>query len=115
MADLKSGQVLRVFVGECDKYEGMPTADWIVRRAKEEGMAGATVIRGCQGFGYRRLIRTAKLVDLMIDLPVIVEIVDTSDKIQAFMPLLDAAAIKEGLATVEEVQMRVYRKAKVAM
>jgi uncharacterized protein len=104
----KNGKLLRVFLGESDKYEGQPLYEWIVRRAKEEGLAGATVVRGLLGFGAHSRIHTAKILRLSSDLPIVVEIVDTAENIEAFLPLIDIA-IKEGLATVESVEIRFYR------
>jgi PII-like signaling protein len=79
--------------------------EWIVRAARERGLAGATVLRGVEGFGARSRVRTAKILKLSIDLPIIVE---TLEKIDAFLPVIDGA-IKDGLATVERVQIRFYR------
>jgi len=85
--------------------------EWIVRTAREHGLAGATVLRGVEGFGARSRIRTAKILDLSMDLPIVVEIVDTLEKIDAFLPLIDDA-ISDGMATVERVQIRFYRTGK---
>lgn len=108
MALPKNGKLLRIFLGESDKYEGDSLYEWIVRRAKEEGLAGATAIRGLVGFGARSRIHTAKVLRLSSDLPIVVEIVDSAEKIESFLPLIDGA-IKEGLATVESVDIRFYR------
>jgi PII-like signaling protein len=102
------GSLLRVFIGESDRHGGMLLYEWIVRKAKEHGLAGATVLRGVEGFGARSRVHTARLLDLSTDLPVVVEIVDTLEKIDAFLPIIDAA-ISDGLATVEKVQIRFYR------
>jgi PII-like signaling protein len=104
----KEGSLLRLFIGEGDRHGGMLLYEWIVRMAKERGLAGATVVRGIQGFGARSRIHTARILDLSTDLPIVVEIVDTLEKIEAFMPLIDEA-ISDGLATVEKVQIRFYR------
>ena len=96
----EEGQLLRIFIGESDKYEGQPLFEWIVQRARENGLAGATVLHS--------RIHTAKILRLSEDLPIIIEIVDTSEKIEAFLPLIDDA-IKEGLATLEKVHIRFYR------
>ena len=105
------GKLLRVFIGENDKHEGLPLFEWIVRTAREQGLAGATVLRGLEGFGAHSRLHTAKILRLSSDLPVIVEIVDTEEKIEAFLPIIDAA-IDEGLATVEKVEVRFYRSGK---
>jgi PII-like signaling protein len=102
------GHLLRIFIGESDRYEGKPLYEWIVRHARAEGLAGATVLRGMEGFGAHSRIHTAKLLRLSSDLPVVIEIVDTREKIEAFLPLIDGA-IGEGLATLEKVEIRFYR------
>jgi uncharacterized protein len=104
----KQGSLLRIFIGESDKHEGMPLYEWIVRQARQEGLAGATVLRGLEGFGAHSRVHTAKILRLSLDLPIVVEIVDSLEKIDAFIPIIDEA-IPEGLATVETVQVRFYR------
>ncbi|HEX2932169.1 MAG TPA: DUF190 domain-containing protein [Candidatus Binatia bacterium] len=104
----REGSLLRLFIGESDRHGGMLLYEWIVRAARERGLAGATVLRGVEGFGARSRVRTAKILELSVDLPIIVEIVDTLEKIDAFLPVIDGA-IKDGLATVERVQIRLYR------
>jgi PII-like signaling protein len=79
--------------------------------AREHGLAGATVLRGVEGFGARSRVRTAKILDLSTDLPIVVEIVDTLEKIDAFLPVIDGA-ILDGMATVEKVQILFYRSGK---
>jgi len=105
------GKLLRIFIGEKDKYEGLPLFEWIVRTARAQGLAGATVLRGMEGFGAHSRLHTAKILRLSSDLPVIVEIIDSEDKIEAFLPVIDEA-IAEGLATVEKVEVRFYRSGK---
>lgn len=102
------GKLLRIFIGESDRHENMPLFEWIVRKAREKGIAGATVLRGLEGYGARSLLHTTKLLRLSSDLPVIIEIVDTAEKIEAFLPQIDDA-IGEGLATIEKVEVRFYR------
>ncbi len=104
----KDGTLLRIFIGESDKHEGLPLYEWIVRKAREQGLAGATVLRGLEGFGAHSRLHTAKILRLSTDLPIVVEIVDTEEKIQAFLPAVDDA-IGEGLATLEKVEVRFYR------
>lgn len=104
----KDGKLLRIFIGESDKHEGQPLHEWILRRAREHGLAGATVIRGLAGFGARSRLHTAKVLRLSSDLPIVVEIVDAEEKIESFLPVIDGA-IGEGLATVEKVEVRFYR------
>lgn len=104
----RQGHLLRIFIGEADRYEHMPLYEWIVRQAHERGLAGATVLRGLEGFGAHSRLHTAKVLRLSQDLPVIVEIVDSKEAIEGFMPVIDGA-IKEGLATVEKVEVHFYR------
>jgi len=100
--------LLRIFVGEKDKADGRPLYQAIVMRARERGLAGATVLRGFLGFGANSRIHTAKVLRLSDDLPMVVEIVDTQARIEAFLPELDLM-IGEGLVTLEKVQVITYR------
>ena len=104
----KEGQLLRIFIGESDRYEGAPLYEWIVRQARAHHMAGATVVRGLEGFGAHSHMHTAKILRLSQDLPIIVEIVDTPEKIQGFLPVIDGA-IAEGIATLEGIHVHFYR------
>jgi PII-like signaling protein len=104
----KHGKLLRIFIGENDKCEGVPLYEWIVRKARERGLAGATVLRGLEGYGAHSRLHTAKILRLSSDLPIVVEIVDTEEKIESFLPLIDGA-VREGLATVERVEVHFYR------
>lgn len=104
----KQGHLLRIFVGESDRYDNMPLYEWIVHKAHEMGLAGATVLRGLEGFGAHSRIHTSKILRLSADLPLIIEIVDTIDNIEQFLPEIDEA-ITEGLATLETVEIRLYR------
>ena len=104
----EKGQLLRIFIGETDKHEGLPLYEWLVRKAREQHMAGATVLRGLEGFGAHSRMHTAKILRLAQDLPIIVEIVDTQENIQRFLELVDEAIV-EGLATLEEVEIHFYR------
>lgn len=109
----EDGCLLRVFIGESDKHEGRPLYEWLVLQAREAGLAGATVLRGIEGFGAHSRLHTARILRLSEDLPIVVEIVDAREKIEAFMPLVDQA-IEEGLATLERVQVRFYRSGKAS-
>lgn len=104
----KNGKLLRIFIGENDRHDGMMLYEWIVRTARENGLAGATVLRGLEGYGAHSRLHTAKVLRLSADLPIVIEIVDTEEKIEAFLPLIDEA-VAEGLATVERVEVRFYR------
>lgn len=100
--------MLRVFIGESDRVGGKPLYEVVVEEARKQGMAGATAFRGFLGFGANSRIHTSKVLRLSEDLPVVVEIVDSEEKIDAFLPVLDEM-IKEGLVTLEKVRVIVYR------
>jgi PII-like signaling protein len=102
------GKLLRIFIGESDRHEGRPLYQAIVERVRAEGLAGATVIRGIEGFGADSRIHTSRILRLSEDLPVVIEIVDTADRIDAILPLLDEM-VGEGMVTVERVQVIAYR------
>ncbi len=102
------GKLLRIFIGEADKWQGQPLYEAIVLLARKEGMAGATALKGFLGFGCKSHLHTTKLLRLSEDLPVIVEIVDSEEKIEKFLPLLDPM-IKEGLITLEKATVLLYR------
>jgi PII-like signaling protein len=101
-------ELLRVFIGESDKRGGRPLYEVIVEEARRRGMAGATVLRGTLGFGANSRIHTAKILRLSEDLPMVVEIVDSAERIAAFLPDLDGM-IEEGLVTLERVRLIAYR------
>jgi PII-like signaling protein len=107
----EDGHLLRIFIGEKDKHDGKPLYEWLVSKARQEGLAGATVIRGITGYGAHSSIHTVKLLELSIDLPIIVELVDELDKIERFLSIVDSNIV-EGLATVEKVHIRFYRPRK---
>ncbi len=107
----EEGCLLRIFVGESDHYEGKPLYEWLVLRARESGLAGATVLRGLMGFGAHSRLHTFKIERLSLDLPIVIEIVDTREKIEAFMAAIDGM-IPEGLATLERAEVRFYRSGK---
>jgi PII-like signaling protein len=104
----EDGYLLRVFVGESDKHGHIPLYEAIVLKARETGLAGATVLRGVMGFGRHSVMHTAKILRLSEDLPMIVEIVDSLEKIEAFLPILDTM-VPEGLVTLEQVRVIHYR------
>ena len=105
----QEGTLLRIFIGEADKYQGKPLYEWIVLQAREQGMAGATVLRGMMGFGANtRNIQTFRFDTLSEDLPIVIEIVDTQDKLEQFLALVEPH-IKAGLVTVEKAQIKFYR------
>lgn len=104
----EEGLLLRIFVGETDTLRGKPVYEQIVLKARELNLAGATVVRGIMGFGAASRIHTAKVLRLSEDLPIVVEIVDTEEKINALLPFLDAV-VQEGLVTLEKVRIIKYR------
>ncbi len=104
----ENGQLLRVFIGESDLWEGQPLYRAVVLKARELGLAGATVLRGPMGFGASSRVHTTRLLELSTDLPIVIEIVDTADKVQSLLPFLDAA-VAEGLITIEDVRVLRYR------
>lgn len=104
----EEGHLLRIFIGESDRHGGTLLYEWIIQQAHEHGLAGGTVLRGIAGFGAHSRVHTARILRLSEDLPIVVEIVDTLEKIEAFLPIIDVA-IPEGLATIEDVHIRFYR------
>lgn len=104
----EDGYLLRIFVGESDKVGHRPLYEEIVLKARAQGLAGATVLRGVMGFGKHSILHTAKILRLSEDMPMIIEIVDSLEKIEAFLPVLDQM-ITDGLVTLEEVRVIHYR------
>lgn len=104
----QDGCLLRIFIGESDKAHGKPLYEWLVLKAREEGLAGATAWRGLMGFGAHSRLHTFKIERLSEDLPVIIEIVDQREKLERFLALIDAEIV-EGLATLEKAEVRFYR------
>jgi PII-like signaling protein len=109
----REGHLLRIYIGENDQHEGKPLYEWLVRTAREHGLAGATVLRGLEGYGKHSRLHTAKILRLSSDLPILVEIVDTRERIDAFMPIIDSV-VGEGLVTLEKVEIRFYRSGNAA-
>lgn len=104
----EKGYLLRIFVGESDRHGHHPLYEAIVLKAREEGLAGATVLRGLMGFGKHSILHTAKILRLSEDLPMIVEIVDSLEKVESFLPFLDEM-ITDGLVTLEQVRVIHYK------
>ena len=100
--------LLRIFIGESDRWEHKPLYEAIVLKAREMHLAGATVLRGPMGFGKSSRLHTAKILRLSLDLPMVIEIVDSEEKVRAFLPLLDSM-MGGGLVTMEKVQVLHYR------
>lgn len=102
------GVLLRIFIGETDRWGGKPLYEAIVRLVRAEGLAGATVLRGIEGFGADSRLHTARILRLSEDLPVVVEVVDTEENIRRVLPRLDEM-IAEGMVTTEKVHVVAYR------
>ncbi|HWO79500.1 DUF190 domain-containing protein [Gaiella sp.] len=102
------GKLLRIFIGESDTWHGRPLYEAIVARVREEGLAGATVLRGIEGFGAHSRIHSSRILRLSEDLPVVVEIVDTAENVDRVLPLLDEM-VSEGMVTLERVEVIAYR------
>jgi len=101
-------QLLRIFIGESDRWRGAPLYEAIVLKARELHLAGATVLRGPMGFGAHSRLHTVKILRLSQDLPIVIEIVDTEEKISALLPHIDRM-VEEGLMTLEKVHVIKYR------
>jgi PII-like signaling protein len=102
------GKLVRIFIGESDRWEGRPLYEAIVLAARQNGLAGATVLKGFMGFGAHSRIHTAKLLELSQDLPIVVEIVDAPEKIEGFLPQLERM-VGDGLITLERAEVLLYR------
>lgn len=103
-----TGKLLRIFIGESDTWHGKPLYQAIVEAVRKAGLAGATVVRGIEGFGAESHLHTARILRLSEDLPVVIEIVDTEENIRAILPSLDEM-IADGLVTLETVEVIAYR------
>ena len=104
----ENGVLLRVFIGESDRFGGKPLFEAIVQKVRELGLAGATVLRGSEGFGAHSVVHKSSLLEMSTDLPIVLEIVDTNDKIQLLLPHLETM-VQEGMVTMEYVQILMYR------
>ena len=104
----REGKLLRIFVGEADRWHGRPLYEAIIEEARKRGLAGATAWKGSMGFGAHSLLHTAKILRLSEDLPLVVEIVDSEEKIRGFLPVLETMMVASGLVTLEKVQVIRY-------
>ncbi|MGP8214919.1 MAG: DUF190 domain-containing protein [Bacteroidia bacterium] len=112
----RNSKLLRIFIGELDKLHGTPLYEAIVLAAKKEGMAGATALRGILSFGASSRIHTAKFLNLSFDLPIVIEIVDTEDKIEKFLDIINPMIEESGggaLITIEKAEVIYYKHRKV--
>jgi PII-like signaling protein len=103
-----NGILLRIFVGDSDRHEHQPLHEQIVRKVRELGLAGATVLRGVEGFGAHSVVHKSSLLEMSSDLPIVIEIVDTQDKIKQLLPHLESM-VTEGMVTMEDVTILMYR------
>ena len=104
----EEGYLLRIIIGESGRHKGTPLYEWIVVKARECGVAGATVVRGMMGYGANSRIKTASILRLSEDLPVIIELVDTKEMLEQFLEVVDPV-LGEGLVTFEKMHIRMYR------
>lgn len=102
------GLLVRIYIGENDQHDGRPLYRAVVERMRELGLAGATVLRGIEGFGAHARLHTTRLLRLSEDLPILIELVDTEDRIRAALPVLDEM-VGDGLITLERVEVIAYR------
>lgn len=102
------GKLLRIFIGESDRYGAQPLYTAIVEAARKQGLSGATVFKGIEGFGGHSVVHAARVFDLSTDLPVLIEIADAEDRVQAFIPQLDEM-VHEGLVTLESIEIIHYK------
>lgn len=107
MTDHQAGAILRVYVGESDRFKGKPVHEAVVEAALETGLAGATVLRGILGYGAHQRIHSSRILRLSGELPLVIQIVDREDKLRAFLPRLDEM-LTEGMASIEPAEVIVY-------
>jgi uncharacterized protein len=103
-----TGLLARIYIGESDTWHGRPLYEAIIHMLRERGLAGATVLRGIEGFGAKQHLHTTRILSLSQDLPILIEIVDQEDRLRAVLPELDAM-VADGLITLERVEVVAYR------
>jgi uncharacterized protein len=103
-----TAKLVRIFLGESDRWKGQPLYIAIVEAMRAAGLAGATVFKGIVGYGAHSVVHAARIVDLSSDLPIVIELVDTEEKVEAFLPRLDEM-VSEGLVTIESVRVIAYK------
>jgi PII-like signaling protein len=103
-----SAKLVRIFLGESDRWKGRPLYIAVVEAMRAAGLAGATVFKGIVGYGAHSVVHAARIVDLSSDLPIVIELVDTEEKVEAFLPTLDEM-VSEGLVTIESVRVIAYK------
>ncbi|HIE22584.1 MAG TPA: DUF190 domain-containing protein [Acidimicrobiia bacterium] len=102
------GRLVRIFIGESDTWKGRPLYEALVHRARERGMAGATVLRGIEGFGASSVVHTTRILRLSEDLPIVVELVDTAEKVERYLTEIEEM-VSEGMVTTERVEILKYQ------
>jgi uncharacterized protein len=102
------GLLARIYIGESDSWQGRPLYEAIVHLLRERGLAGATVIRGIEGFGANQHLHTSRILSLSTDLPILIEVVDQEERLRAILPDIDSM-VGEGLVTLESVEILAYR------
>jgi PII-like signaling protein len=102
------GRLVRIFIGESDTWKGRPLYEALVHRARELGMAGATVLRGIEGFGASSVVHTTRILRLSEDLPIVIELVDTAEKVERYLTEIEEM-VSEGMVTTERVEIRKYQ------
>jgi hypothetical protein len=107
----ENGQLLRIYIGESDRWHHQPLYEAIVLKARDLGLAGATVLRGPMGYGAGSQLHTAKILRLSTDLPIVIEIVDSEENVERLLPHLDEM-VSEGIVTLEDVRVIRYREKK---
>jgi len=108
-SESRQGKLLRIFIGDSDRWQGRPLHEALVEAARAHGLAGATVLHGVMGYGAHSHLHTAGVLRLSVDLPIIIEIVDLSERLQSFLPIVDAMVL-DGLVTLEAAEVLIYRK-----
>ncbi len=109
--EIQDGCLLRIFIGESDKHQGSSLYEWIVLAARAQNLAGATVLRGLMGYGANSVIHTHKIERLSVDWPIVIELVDTRQKLEDFLALVEPH-LQGGMATLEKADVRLYRPRK---
>ncbi len=113
LEESRDGTLMRIFVGESDEHDGKPLYQAIVEELRAAGLAGATVLRGIEGFGKSSVLHTGHVLRLSSDLPIVIECVDRSERIEEILPRLDTMIV-DGLVTLERVDVRIYRAGETA-
>jgi uncharacterized protein len=108
MKSESTAKLVRIFLGESDRWKGQPLYVAVVEAMRAAGLAGATVFKGIIGFGAHSVVHAARIIDLSSDLPIVIELIDAEEKIEAFLPTLDAM-VTEGLVTIESVRVIAYK------